>query len=617
MSGINQNYIIIADAEDADKVTKLYKGMDKAIVSFSIEAKLALERRGVECIFPDDLVDLPDLNKLGSDNLQLVKDICEIIDNKLKERFPFLQQNRINLFGNGFFVVKVFFDSLCSSFLILERLFQEIGNRDVVLYSSGCALENIAERNCALVPSLIKYVFLKEYPAIKIIPESNYRSSRIMMEDVRSYFPLLVLCMQTWFRKNSRTVCGSKGIVLDSRYDVKILIDDVLREMEFFEIFLFRRIIAIKSLHSRRLSIKMLSDNAGVYKVIREIFHEITAEMATHEIFHGHAGLGSFAFLYLEQYLTKSLGGILHHGDDIKSVLSEIAPTLLCTASCRIDLKDAFVLGIAKSLDVPVVTYQEGGGAGYLDWPLFNLDTKLSNFFLVYGKGVAESPYIEKKLAKVIPVGSIYLDQVKKNMSATKKGTSLPGIYVILDNIKTDVWQHYPCNGGNFSQAYRHQSKIIESLKKVDFEGFILKTIKGRENLYSSMIDIKDHIRIETKPLSSILHNASAFVLEYPSTVLQECLLTNKPIALLFNKTSVIFDNYAFELLKRRVRVVSEYEEFTRVLESLIEDVRLGNPMTENKDFLMNYCLMENSKGNIDNFFSSIRYKKVHRGEKK
>ena len=607
MPGINQSYIITADVEHSDKIADLYNVMNKVIVSFSIEGKLALEKRGVRCLFPDDLIALPDLNKLGSDNLQLVKDICEVIDNKLKERFPFLQQNRINLFGNGFFYVKIFFDSICSSFLVLESLFQKIGDQDVVIFSTGCELGKIAEGKCSPVPSLIEYVFLKDYPAIKIIPENNYRYIRIRLEDYKSYFSLPWLCIQTWFRKNSRTACGAKGIALDNRYDIKILIDDVLSETDFFKIFLFRRMIAMKSLHSRRLAIKIMPGDSGVSQTIVEVFREVTNELADHSIFHGNAAFGTFAFLCLEQYLTKSLGGILQHGDDIKAMLSEMAPTLLCTASCRIHLKDAFVLGIVKSLGITVVTYQEGGGAGYTDWPLFNTDTELSDFFIVYGTGVAESPYIKKGMAKVIPVGSLYLDHVKKNMSTTKKDASPPAIYVILDNIKTAVWQHYPYNGGYFSQAYRHQLKIIESLKKVSHEGFILKTVKGRENLYSSMIDIKDHIRIETKPLSTVLHNASAFVLEYPSTVLQECLLTDKPIALLFNKTSVMFDDRAFELLNRRVRVSSEYDEFPRVLGALIDDVRLGNSMTKNNDFLMDYCLMENSRENVDNFFRSIR----------
>ena len=608
-----KNVIIFSEANNAKKIARYLnkENGNGIVVSFSVDGKLALEKYGIVSYFPDDLIVLPDLNKLGSDNFQLVKDICGCIDNKLKKQFPFLKQNRIDLFGNGFFFVKVFFDSLCSSFFILERLFQKIGDREVVIFSSGGELGKIVEGKCPLLPSIIEYVFLKDYPAIKVIPINNYRFNPIRPEDDESYFALLRLCVQACFRKYRGVAYKSTGIALDNRYDVKTLIDDVLKRMDFFKIFLFRRIIAMRSLHSRRLLIKKLPNNAAVYKDISEVFLEITAGLEANEIFHGHTGLGSFAFLCLEQYMKNSLGGILQHCDDIKAMFSEMAPTVLCTASCRLYLKDAFVLGIAKSLGIPVVTYQEGGGAGYLDWPLFNLDTELSDFFLVYGTGVAESAYIKKGMAKVLPVGSLYLDQVKKNMSKTNNDAIHSGIYVILDNIKTGAWQHYPYNGGYFSQAYRHQSQIIESLKKVSHEDFVLKIVKGKEKLYSFMIGIKDHIRIETKPLSSILHNASGFVLEYPSTVLQECLLTDKPIALLFNQTSVMFDDRALELLKRRVRVTSEYDEFPNVLEALIGDVRQGNPMTMNNDFLMNYCLMVNSRENVDNFFRSIAYNEV------
>lgn len=598
--------LILTDPIHAAKVAELDRKDKSLVIAFSVDGKVELERRGIKCYFPDDLITLPDLNEMGCDNFQLVRDVCEVIDNKLKERFPFLQQNRIDLFGNGFFIVKVFFDSLCSSFLVLERLFQKIGDQDVVLFSSGGELGKIAEGKCSLVPSLIEHVFLKDYPAIKILPENNCSFNCIRHDGYKSYFALLRLCVQTWFRKYSGATYKSTAIALDNRYDVKILIDDVLMDTDFFKIFMFRHIIAMKALHSRCLTIKMLSGYSGVNKTIYGVFQKIADELADHKIFRGNSGLGRFAFLCLEQYLTKSLGKILRQGGDIKAMFSEMAPAFLCTSSCRIDLKEAFVLGIAKSLGIPVVTHQEGGGAGYLDWPLFNLDSELSDFFLVYGTGVAESPYIKKGIAKVIPVGSLYLDHVKKNISATNKASSPPGIYVILDNLKPDVWQHYPHNGGYFSQAYRHQLKIIEALKKVSKGVFVLKTVKGREHLYASMIDMDKAMRIETKLLSFILHNASAFVLEYPSTVLQECLLTDKPIALLLNGTNVRFDGCALELLERRVRVASEYDEFPSVLEALIEDVRQGNPMTKNKDFLMNYCLMENSRENVDNFFRSI-----------
>ena len=610
MTEKNQSYILFAGVEHADRIAKLYKGMDKVIVSFSTDGKAALEKRNVRCLFPDDLIDLPDLNKLGMDNLCQVKGICKVIDSKLKERFPFFQENEIDLFRNGFFNIKVFFDSLCSSFLILERLFQKIGNRDVILFSSGDELGKIAEGKCPLVPSLIEHVFLKDYPIFKIIPGNDHGSNRIRLDDHESYFALMRLCMKTWFRKHSGTSYGAKGIVLDNRYDVKALTDETLGEIDFFKIFLFKRIIAMKSLHARQLFVKKLSGNSEVSRAIGRLFQESIDELAANEIFHGNSALGCFAVLCLERYMIKSLGGILQHGEDIKKMFSQVASAVLITSSCRLYLKDAFVLGIAKSLSIPVVTYQEGGGAGYLDWPLFNLDTELSDFFLVYGKGVAESPYIEKKMAKVVPVGSIYLDKVSRNINSTNENSNRKGIYIILDNIKKDTWQHYPYNGGNFSQAYRHQSNIIEALKKFKKAEFILKTVEGREELYSVLIDM-NNMRIETKPLPSILAEASAFVLDYPSTVLQECLLTDKPIALLFNKTGVRFDDHALDLLKRRVRVASEYDEIHGVLEALIEDADNGHPMTKNKDFLMNYCLIEKSMENVDNFFRSFLYKDV------
>lgn len=610
MTEENQSFIFIADAGHSDRIAGLCKDAEKVIISFSIDGKLALERRGVRCLFPDDLISLPDLNKMGLDNLHPVKGICAAIDGKLKEKVPFLRENGIDLFRNGFFNIKVFFDSLCSSFLILETLFQKTGHREIVLFSSGCELGKIAEGKCPLVPSLIEHVFLKGHPEIRIVTASNDGARRDGLSDYISYFNQLGLLLRAGFRENGETASRSKGIVLDNRYDVKTLIDNALGGIDFFKISVFRRMMMMKSVHTQRLSVKMLSRKENLSEIIEEGFREIRDELAANEIFHGNSDLGLFAVLCLEQYAIKSLAGILQHGKDIKEMFSEMAPVLLITSACRMDLRDAFFLGIAKSVDIPVVTYQEGGGAGYLDWPLFNLDTELSDFFLVYGNGVADSSYIEKKKAAVIPVGSIYLDHVKRNIISAKESSNPKGIYVILDNIKKDTWQHYPYNGGNFSQAYRHQLNVIETLKKFEKADFILKTVEGREELYFAFANA-NHIRIETKPLSSVLAEASAFILDYPSTVLQECLLTDKPIALFFNKTAVRFDDHAFDLLKRRVRVAFEYDEIHGILEELLEDVEKGNPMTKNKDFLMKYCLMENARENVHLFLSNFLHKEA------
>jgi hypothetical protein len=598
-----KNVIIFSEPNNAGKIARHLRTQDYIVISFSIEGKLALKKYGIESCFPDDLVVLPDLDKVGTDNLRYVKDFCNIIDKRFKEKILFLKENDINIFYNSFFTIKVFFDNLITSYLILNELFREIGNRKVVIFKNRYSLAKIVEGKEALVPALIEHIFLNNNENIKIILNNRYCFHKLLFYEYGDIYRFIISFSSIFRQHKSLKKQKDCVLVMDYRYDVKNLINGVIGDTVFFKVFANRYFIAIRAVNSKGLSIKKVAISTDRKDFIHSLFKEIYYDSKHHELFRNDTELCSFAIKCLEAYFSKSLSYLVPYGGYIKRRLSSLGAKALFTSSCRLDFKDAFLIGIVRSLKIPVITYQEGGGAGYLDWPLFNFDTELSDFFLVYGKGVAKSRFIKKNNAEVVPVGSIYLDNLKRNI---KKGLSLRSeIYVILDNIKTGTHQHYPYNNGFYSQAYRHQLNILNILKRFGDTHFVLKTLKEKEYLYLSFID-GDFIKMDTRPLSDILHTAGAFVLDYPSTVLQECLLTDRPIALLYSKEFARFEENAFESLKKRIRISSEPGRFYDTLDSLIGDVKHGNRMTMDNDFLQNYCLMNNPSQNVQRFFSSL-----------
>ncbi len=582
-------------------------GTGDIVLTFSVDAKAALEKRGVKCLFPDEVGDPPDLNALGRRNMSMVREICEIVDDRLKERLPFLGENNIDLFGGDFYQLKIFFDALISSYLLLADLLPRLAGREITVCRDPGDPGMIIGGQTPLVPLLLEQVFKPDFKNIRIHPlRPDAAYLRRKQEDYYDPAELIRLVRRTWRERNSGGRGKEKVVVLDHRYDLRVWTDHSSSARAFYKIFLFKRRVVLKSLYSRSLRTFTISRGAGERNHVADAIHEAGEELAGHDIFQGNPALGRFAFLCLAAHVAKSLGSIERPGQAIWKALADMAPAFLCTASCRLEMKEAFILGIAKALGIPVVTYQEGGGAGYLDWPLFDIDTERSDYFLVYGEGVAESPYIEKKKARIVPVGSLYLGEVGKNSTRAEGEDKPEEVYFILDNIKTGIWQHYPYNGGSFSQAYRHQLQIIDMLKKVPAGRFILKTVKGRENLYSETTDRDGRLRIETKPLASVLHRAAAFILDYPSTVLQECLLTDKPLALLLNGDYVKFEPRALELLKKRAHVAFDYAEFPEVLRRILRDLEEGTSMTENRDFLMAYCRPEDDGRKVDDVLGGI-----------
>jgi len=230
----------------------------------------------------------------------------------------------------------------------------------------------------------------------------------------------------------------------------------------------------------------------------------------------------------------------------------------------------------------------------------------LSDYFLVYGEGVAKSPFLHGK-AKMVPVGSVRLELLKATNNK-KRDTDKKTIFVVLDIPKMNTYQHYPYNGGFFSEIYRHQIRIIKLLSEFKEIDFKLKTVKGREFLYELFTN-GTSITLETRPLSAVLCNADGFLLDYPSTVLQECLLTKKPIALLYNaynSENVSFDENALEMLRKRIRISGQQSEFTHILRSFVDDVKSGALNLNNEEFLQNYCIMKDSDTRLKNFFKML-----------
>lgn len=594
--------ILFSDPVCADAIAKSKQTNKHLIISFSIEGKLALEKKGIKCLFPDDTIKLPDLNQVGIDNLDRVKNICNFLDMKLQEKIAFCLENNINLFYTGFYKLKLFFDSLFTSYLILEELFKVINNKEVILFKKDCPLDKIVTGQESLVPSIIENIFYKKYKNIKIVLCDTY-NYKIRLKPLLKNLADNFNWPRHIFSNTIHNQYKNNGIILDYRFDVPLVVNDFLNNTNFYKIVIENNFITFKSIRTNNHSRKKIKEDLDTHEIIKKVFQEILSSMDYRNIFQCEDPLFYYANQCLEKYVIASVGNILYYGDYIKERILSLHPKIFLTASCRVGLTDAFIFEIARSLKIPIVTYQEGGGAGYINWPLFNIDSDLSDYFLVYGDGVKESPFINKDKATIVPVGSLYFEKMKQ--SVNKDSPSKLIIYVILDNLKTNTYQHYPYNGGLFSQAYNHQVTIINILKQFKDVRFILKTIKGREYLYDSFAE-DDFIKIATTPLIKVLNNASAFILDYPSTVLQECLLTDKPIALLCSQGNVQFDQNALKSLSQRVRTSSNPSEFYDVIKALTCDALAGSRIQENNDFLNKYCLMEKSSAILETFFNKL-----------
>jgi hypothetical protein len=316
----------------------------------------------------------------------------------------------------------------------------------------------------------------------------------------------------------------------------------------------------------------------------------------------GNEKLFKIIGLSLKSYFENGAVSLLSNIDSLGDVFKELKFKFILTSSNRLNLFKTILSEISRSLKIPIITYQEGGGAGYLNWPMFDFDADYSDSFLVYGDRV--KTYYEKNSNNNIKsVGSIKLGNIKKSIGYNSKDSK---IYFILDNLKSNMYQHYPYNGGFFSLAYKHQLRIMELLDKFKYDAcFLIKTVKDKQILYKSILDEK-YFEISSAPLQKILDNASAFILDTPGTGLLECLMTDKPIAVLYRNELIRFEEDALNMLSKRIKISDNYDEYSKIISELIIDSKSNVKYDVINDFTSNYCVKENNEKLLTDYFNSI-----------
>lgn len=584
-----------AQAKAISRRRKEYE--DATIVSFSIPGKFALAKMGMSSYFPNELVEFPDLNKIGKDNITCVKNVCNFLDNKLKEKINIIGVNNMNIVYSSFFTLKIFFDAVCTSYFILEKLIKETEPEEVILFNARLKGSSIIERQDGVVSALLEDLFSKKNSKIKIAENTYTAYNNVFIPELK---PVLSNIRTLISLKRPKTRYKDAAIAVHNTHDVPYVAREVLPDTNFYKFYFNRNFIICSSMHPLYFKIRLINGADRTYSaLIRQAMQEAAEDSDYRRLSIIDEGVFNFINKHLEAYFLEILPGLLSNFSTIKKWLAKLNPKMALTSSYRVDLKNAFLLEIAKSLKIPVVTYQEGGCIGYLKWPMQDIDADLSDYLLVYGEGVKKNlPQAEK--TKILSVGSLRLENARKSLR--KKTPASPVIFVVLGIWSMNIWQHYPSNIGFCSQSFLHQLKILGILRQFKNVEFAIKTIKGREPYYEDLMD-NECMRIVTEPLIDVLDDASAFILDFPSTTLQECIITDKPIALFYDADCVDFENNALNLLNKRVRISKDTSQFYGIVRSLIDDVAHGTDMTKNDEFLNNYCSLPDTRSRLNDFF--------------
>ncbi|MDD5656550.1 MAG: hypothetical protein PHF00_04765, partial [Elusimicrobia bacterium] len=388
--------IIVSAPKDIPEALAAQGTEDGDLLCFCCRAKARLDAAGLASLFPDDLIALPDFNKLGLENLERTRLLCALLDETLKAAVPFLGRHDLAVAMPAFFSLKVFLDCALSSAIVLRDI--AASGRPMTAFSAAGSWEDTLGGRRPLVPLLLDEVFALT-GSISII---HHRHGLSLSRSIKTAFRRL---------HGLSRACVGDAIVLEDAHDVPLVrglfpgsrwcpAERLLAGWECLGDDL-RQACGLASASTRL--------RADMHSAILEA---LRGPRGSQILAAPVPGLGEFLSRAVAGYLADGLSPILPHAEAIRDRLTRHPPRLLLTAHCRLGIREAFLLTLARSENIPVVCYQEGGGMGYLRWPLFALDAEWSDYLLTYGPAVGHSPLCQGH-ARLISTGSLRLERLR------------------------------------------------------------------------------------------------------------------------------------------------------------------------------------------------------------
>lgn len=257
------------------------------------------------------------------------------------------------------------------------------------------------------------------------------------------------------------------------------------------------------------------------------------------------------------------------------------------------------LLHAARYLKVPTFTYQHGGFEGNCDYSTYDMtDLRQSDHRIAYGELTADyfnrraDQYNEPR-AKTFAAGSPRLDKIGREGDSGSKRTldlnkqSSEVLYV--PTIYSDNW--YLSQSAYLSVPYFELLLHVTQLMRRSENHFIYKTFPGLSNdpiATAIANDCPNASVVSDIPASQLIWSCDAVVIDHPSTVLLEAMLTKKPIFVFSDSRYLSLRPEARELLQKRVALCEDHQLYLPKLQKFLRSSlkELSDP---NDEFLLAY----------------------------
>ena len=595
------------------------------VVALSPDVMDALDERGRSYVIPEDYFPVENFLAMGEAGFALTERICDEIDRAgtVKTDGP-AHSDIPSIARLHFYELKILVDAVSTRAFRIKRILESEKPSNVSFFETGAqrlndALDFDRESIYSLVLPIVCESLGIPYTSLGTINVGPPNSKSALWK--RLIFSLIgremagraKFALSTWrprFRAKKAVSGQRKVLLLFTTSDLLEVVREGRRSRQFEFINWRPRLRGRFPLAFPGQSDKISPESSRIVSDYAQGMRQLWEDVRVREKLRSHFmfdGLDCWPIVEsrIRQFITRSLPRTFGTWQGARSLLKggRFASVLLSTCPTP---RERAVASAARRTSVPVILYQHGGSYGWRPLPMHSyMEGQFADYFMAYGEGAAQHfasttpPGFHQPQA--LPVGSCSLDRLAETVDSQEAKRKIYERYS-LDPAKKVLIYVVDVFAGNRSYFpdyypdtwyYEHQKQVIRILADHPEFQFLVKLAAGQANNplaeFVQRLGV-NHIKVMTDGrFAVLLPAADAVIIDYPSTPVDESLVTHKPVFVLIDRRLLIFDEEAMTLLGRRARLANDPPEFLRMVEQFLVDGAPADDVGSEKEFLNRY----------------------------
>lgn len=603
------NIAIIEYKSDIEEALNYLHPRESIWLSVSGESTYYLLKQGIKFITEEDLLSPAEFKQIGDENFELTEMWVKEMEKRLHAQNPVFTDKHFYPFRWNFCRLKILLDAVRVRQILLNRL-AEKEKPEIIVASKAADPSNIHDHNLFFYKNDSLYGFLAEQIAVKNNIKIKILSKPILTPYVKSYNMGISAVFGKLIRELNILV---KYKDLFGRHKDNILVGTLVYDIEFIRYQLSKKFnfyYYINPLNIISLNYLLRSNPNPEYskypKVeFDKIFFDttITGDFIVDDILRKRA----------QSYAEKSLGFLwnglnyLEDNDDKRDFKCFIH------SAGAYDSFSGLVISYFDRAKKPFIVIQHGGYGFALNRIAEYDEFGHNGSFFSWGEGVTRMYEGRKKgNCRIIPTGSYLIDTIRKNSKRRKnirKVCYIPGTY-------RGYTAYYP-NGQPCldSKMFLMETGFLLALKPYLNKYCITYKASPPASRYSRvfgknpMFDwIKENLRgikIDCRPLSSIIHEFDLFVIDFPTTVLVQTAATFAEILVYVGNQYHSLSEENIKILEKRAVMGLSEDDFKEKIKSVLDKGKIISNV-EDASFLEKYGTYLNDGKSLDRMVSGV-----------